>query len=91
MTNVVPLIPPGDAWEIEDDARLEAIAEADAWAQAVRVEAARELTDYIIAISKQLPIEQQVRHLAKMRTELIQVAAVAVAWVEALNKLGVKS
>lgn len=57
-------------------------------------EAAREVSDLLIAESKttgalsdSLDIKELQR---KLRTELVQVAAVAVAWIEALGKQGVR-
>lgn len=48
-------------------------------------EAAREVMEAIIADDKG-QVERQQECIAKLRKELVQVAAVAVAWVEAIDK-----
>lgn len=52
-------------------------------------EAMREVTDAIIALDKQ-DFAQAESNLSSLRKELIQVAAVAVAWVESLDARGIK-
>jgi hypothetical protein len=50
-------------------------------------EAAREVCDAMIALDKSL-VHDHSEHVKKLRKELVQVAAVAVAWVESIDKNG---